>query len=256
MKNIDVGFVNFKTPKLTKICLKFLKKNVLSKVNKIFVVDNNSNDKSLQLLKKTKFIDLIERKEIDDNSYQAHGRALDAIAKASKADYLLIIHSDTFIFSSELVSKMLKDMKKNEKNFVVGCLQQTKKSLLRKFSRLIKKFFRKYTRLILNYFGTNYRISNFKEVHIKSFCALYNLKLIKKYNLSFYNNLKEIFLYYIQDYLEEKKFKRVVWSDKKMFSFLDHVKEGTRAERGKFFKRPKRFLRNQSLINSGFIKTS
>ncbi|MFZ9820387.1 MAG: glycosyltransferase family 2 protein, partial [Methylophilaceae bacterium] len=62
MKNIDVGFVNFKTPKLTKICLKFLKKNVLDEVNKIFVVDNNSNDKSLQLLKKTKFIDLIERK--------------------------------------------------------------------------------------------------------------------------------------------------------------------------------------------------
>ena len=164
------------------------------------------------------------------------------IVKASKADYLLIIHSDTFIFSSVLVSKMLKDMKKNEKNFVVGCLQQ-KKSLLRKFSRLIKRFFRKYTRLILNFFSTNYRISNFKEVHIKSFCALYNLKLIKKYNLSFYNNLKETPSYHIQDYLEEKKFKRVVWSDKKMFSFLDHVKEGTRAEGGKVFKRPKRFLR-------------
>ena len=256
MKNIDVGFVNFKTPKLTKICLKFLKKNVLDEVNKIFVVDNNSNDKSLQLLKKTKFIDLIERKEIDDNSYQAHGRALDAIVKASSADYLLIIHSDTFIFSNELISTMLKDMQKNKKNFVVGCLQQTKKSLLRKLSKLIKKFFRKYTRLILNFFGTNYRISNFKEVHIKSFCALYNLKLIKKYNLSFYNNIKETPSYHMQDYLEEKKFKRVVWSDKKMFSFLDHVEEGTRAEGGKVFKRPKRFLRYQSLINSASIKTS
>ena len=60
----------------------------------------------------------------------------------------------------------------------------------------------------------------------------------------------------MQDYLEEKKFKRVVWSDKKMFSFLDHVEEGTRAEGGKVFKRPKRFLRYQSLINSGFVKTS
>jgi len=41
-----------------------------------------------------------------------------------------------------------------------------------------------------------------------------------------------------------------------MFSFLDHVEEGTRAEGGKVFKRPKRFLRYQSLINSASIKTS
>ena len=50
MKNIDVGFVNYKTPKLTKICLKYLKENVLNQVNKIFVVDNNSQDKSLEPL--------------------------------------------------------------------------------------------------------------------------------------------------------------------------------------------------------------
>ena len=50
--------------------------------------------------------------KLKNNSYQARGRAIVAIVKASKADYLLIIHSDTFIFSSELVSKMLEDMKK------------------------------------------------------------------------------------------------------------------------------------------------
>ena len=247
MKNIDVGFVNYKTPKLTKICLKYLKENVLNQVNKIFVVDNNSQDKSLELLKKTKFINLIERKTIDSNSYQAHGRALDLIAKTSTADYLLIIHSDTFIYSNKLISKMLKEIKRNKNTFVVGCLQQTKKSLLRRFTRLIKKFFRKYTRLILNFFGGNYRVSNFKEVHIKSFCALYNLKLIKQHNLSFYNDSVETPSYYIQDYLQSKKFKRVIWSDKKMFSFLDHVEEGTRAENGKVFKRPKRLLRYKNL---------
>ena len=49
MKNIDVGFVNYKTPKLTKVCLKYLKENVLNQVNNIFVVLSIFNSITISL---------------------------------------------------------------------------------------------------------------------------------------------------------------------------------------------------------------
>ena len=53
---------NYKTLKLTKVCLRLIKKNTdLKKVN-VIVIDNNSKDDSTKYLKSLKWIELIERK--------------------------------------------------------------------------------------------------------------------------------------------------------------------------------------------------
>ena len=61
---LSILIINYKTPDLTKLCLRLLRKHTdLSKV-KIIVVDNDSADESLEYLRKLSWITLIERKKL------------------------------------------------------------------------------------------------------------------------------------------------------------------------------------------------
>ena len=59
-KQVDLSIiiVNFNTAKFVTLCLDFIRKNPPSKSYEIFVVDNNSADNSIQLIKKHYLLEL------------------------------------------------------------------------------------------------------------------------------------------------------------------------------------------------------
>ncbi|MBW2739606.1 MAG: glycosyltransferase, partial [Deltaproteobacteria bacterium] len=59
---------NYKTLKVTKLCLRLLRKYTDPKKISIIVIDNDSQDESLKYLKSIKHITLIERKKKQDDS--------------------------------------------------------------------------------------------------------------------------------------------------------------------------------------------
>ena len=246
---IDVGLVNYKTKQLTKICLEHLEKNVVPYVDNIWIVDNNSNDESLELLKKNKFINLLERKDKDFSGNVAHGKALDLIKSKSNADYLLIIHTDTFIFDGALIDQLLTEFKKNNKLFVVGCLHQINRGFLRFKYRFLSRFIKFLFRSIVFKFNKKTRRpASFNERWIKTFCACYDLNILKKYKLDFYSKNK------VPSNLLQKKllnlgYKRKIWTASKIFKYLDHVEEGTHAELGMNKNRIKRYSRFKSFTD-------
>lgn len=97
-KQVDLSIiiVNFNTGKFVTLCLDFIRKNPPSKSYEIFVVDNNSADNSIQLIKKHyPEVQLIRNSSNFGFSYannQAIGR--------SRGKYILILNPDTVVTKS------------------------------------------------------------------------------------------------------------------------------------------------------------
>ncbi len=89
---------NYKTLKVTKLCLRLLRKYTDPKKISIIVIDNDSQDESLKYLKSLKYITLIERKKKQDDSPSlSHARALDLALEKVTTPYVLSMHTDTFV---------------------------------------------------------------------------------------------------------------------------------------------------------------
>lgn len=243
IKDIDIGLVNYKTPKVTAICLKHLKA-IAPKVNQIWVVDNNSQDESTAIIKKQKFVNLIHRKAKDINGKEAHGKGLDLIKKKSKSKYLLIIHTDTFIYNGDFLSEMHTEFEKNPNLFAVGCLHQINRGRVRFFYRYLSRLVKFMMRSIVSTISSKSRApKNFKEDFIKTFCALYDLEKLKKYKLDFFSHANEVPSNDLQEEMLKKGYQRSIWSASKIFSFMDHVEEATHIETGMNRKRLRRVNR-------------
>ena len=61
-KLVTILVPNYKTPEITKICMRLIRKFTDFNVVDVIVIDNNSNDASLDYLKTLKWITLLERK--------------------------------------------------------------------------------------------------------------------------------------------------------------------------------------------------
>ena len=61
-KLVTILVPNYKTLEITKICLRLIRKFTDFNVVDVIVIDNNSNDASLDYLKTLKWITLLERK--------------------------------------------------------------------------------------------------------------------------------------------------------------------------------------------------
>ena len=80
---------NYKTPEITKICLRLLRKYTDFSQVRVIVIDNDSGDASLDYLRGLKWVELIERKaEADDTPALSHARALDLALAQVNAPYV------------------------------------------------------------------------------------------------------------------------------------------------------------------------
>jgi GT2 family glycosyltransferase len=243
LKNIDIGLVNYKTPKVTAICLRHLKE-IAPLVNKIWVVDNNSQDESTSIIKKQKFVNLIHRKAKDINGKEAHGKALDVIKEKSKSKYLLIMHTDTFIYNADFLKEMTTEFKKEPNLFAIGCLHQIDRGRLRFFYRYVSRLIKFMFRTVVSKVSNKIRApKNFKEDYIKTFCALYDLEKLKKLKVDFFSNANEVPSNNLQKIMLKKGYQRSIWPASKIFSFMDHVEEATHIETGMNRKRLRRVSR-------------
>ena len=74
---ITVIVPNYKTLDLTKLCLRSLRKYTDCSRIKVLVVDNDSNDESVEYLRTLDWITLVERKTTGESGPVMHAKALD-----------------------------------------------------------------------------------------------------------------------------------------------------------------------------------
>jgi hypothetical protein len=177
---------NYKTLKVTKLCLRLLRKYTDPNKIHIIVIDNDSLDESLEYLKSLEYITLIKRKkQQDDTPSLSHARALDLALEQVITPYALSMHTDTFVKHSNWLDVLLAEIEKEQTIAGVGSWKLENKPFIKRFAKAIEyQWERAYYRLIgktnhaLEGKGKNY-------LYLRSHLALYRMDLIRKHNLSF-----------------------------------------------------------------------
>ncbi|MFV3014382.1 hypothetical protein PVE_R1G6071 [Pseudomonas veronii 1YdBTEX2] len=226
--NYSIALVNYKSLDLTKKCLQLLQDVIQEKSISVYVVDNDSRDSSAEYLRTLSWINLIERKpEHPEAGNIAHGRALDLALGFVETEYVFLLHTDTFIYDLEVFNMMLAQCAEQQDVAAAGCLEQLDRGFFRSAWRISSRFFKHYTRRGLKVLGIKSREPKpYREKHLKSFCTLWNVRLIKKHGLHFQMDERNPG-YELQDRMTELGYRIRFISPRKIFRYLDHIQSGT-----------------------------
>lgn len=120
-KKIDLSIIiiNYKTPDLTVACLESIRKYVKNINYEVILIDNNSQDGSVNKFKKLQYKNF-DLKVICNSENLGFAKANNQGIKISKAKYILLLNSDTeFTFS--FLDKMINYMDDNEDIGISTC---------------------------------------------------------------------------------------------------------------------------------------
>lgn len=185
-KLVTVLIPNYKTEELTKLCLRLIRKHTDTDKIHVIVIDNQSNDASLDYLRSLSWITLIERTPIpNEGAITSHSRALDLGLEQVTTPYVLSIHTDTLISNPLWLDFLLMQIQKRPTIAGVGSWKLESKSLWRK---ALKKIERKaqlaYYELTGRYAHGIEGVGN-NHYYLRSHCAMYRMDLVRKFNLHF-----------------------------------------------------------------------
>ncbi|MBH8613851.1 glycosyltransferase [Pseudomonas mohnii] len=249
-KSFSIVIVNYKTPEITKICLDLLHQHLGNDNVPIWVVDNNSADESTEYLRSLDWINLIERSAPGPEiGHIAHGKALDLVLQRVETDYLFLMHTDTFVFDKNVFPMMLSKCLKNPKVVAVGCVEQINRGTARTLWRFSSRLFKHHYRRLKMSVGLRSREPKpYREVYLKSFCTLWNCKLIKQHDMHFSMD-ERVPGYTLQDRMTELGYVVEMLSPRKIFSYLDHIQAGTVAAAGGYDKTHRRTKMYNNILN-------
>ncbi len=109
LKKLSVIIVNYKTPSLLRQCIKSIQKNPPSHDYDIIVVDNNSEDETIDMIEE-EFPQVIV---IANDENLGFPKAVNQGIRKSQSDYILLLNPDITVLKDSL-NQMLEYMDKNE----------------------------------------------------------------------------------------------------------------------------------------------
>ena len=223
----SVVLVNYKTYELTRVCLELLREPARQIGFTVWVIDNNSGDESTAYLRSLDWIRLIERMPpANEAGFLAHGRALDLALDQATTESLFLLHTDTFVHNPAIFKLML-DQCQKKKVIAVGCLEQIYRGELGIYWRIVSRFLKHYARRARIAFGLKSRQPKpYLERYIKSFCALWNIKVMKEHGWRFEMGDANP-SYVMQDRAIEAGYTIGKLAPRRVFKYLDHVESGT-----------------------------
>ncbi|MFC1656347.1 glycosyltransferase family 2 protein [Patescibacteria group bacterium] len=115
MKELSIIIVNFNTKQILKDCLESVYKHLTDIDFEIIVVDNNSQDESVLMIKK----EFTEINIIANNRNIGFGPANNQGIEVAQGKYILFLNNDTYIFDNS-IQKMIKYLAENSEYGVVG----------------------------------------------------------------------------------------------------------------------------------------
>ncbi len=170
---------NYKTPELTKLCLRSLRKHTDLGRARVIAVDNDSADASLEYLRSLKWITLVERKTGSESGPEMHSRALDEALKLVDTPFFLVMHTDTIVVSDGWLEYLLGAFDGHPKLAGVGSWKLEKCSRLKYFGQRLEDLLRRMLR--------RRRRHSPEERYLRSHCAVYRTELVRRLTRGFYD---------------------------------------------------------------------
>ncbi|HUU11883.1 MAG TPA: glycosyltransferase family 2 protein [Phycisphaerae bacterium] len=111
---------HYQTGDLARLCLRAIRR-LTDHPFEVIVVDNHSQDGSLEVLRAIKWIRLVERgPETEDHAVYAHAGAMDVGTAAARGRWLVSFHTDTIVRRAGWLGEMLARLKANPKAAALG----------------------------------------------------------------------------------------------------------------------------------------
>lgn len=223
---VTILLPNYKTLELTKLCLRLLRKHTDSSLAKIIVIDNDSQDTSLDYLRTLNWIELIERKaDPSDTPALSHSRALDLALAKVDTPYVLSLHTDTLVKNAQWLPFLLNKIETNTNIGGVGSWKLEQESVLKRYLKKIEKMWQLFYSRVTN---KKHAISGSGDnfYYLRSHCALYRMDLIKKYNLSFSQG-DAVAGKMMHKALVDNGYQMVFLPSEILIRYLDHINHAT-----------------------------
>ena len=135
---------------------------------------------------------------------------------------------------------MLNKCIKNKNVVAIGCVEQINRGTARTVWRFSSRLLKYHYRRLKTSMGLRSREPKpYREVYLKSFCTLWNCKLVKQHGMHFSMD-DRVPGYTLQDRMTELGYDIETLSPRKIFSYLDHIQAGTVAAAGGYGKTHRR----------------
>jgi hypothetical protein len=177
---VSIILPNYKTPELTRLCLRSLRKFTPHDAIRIIAVDNASGDESAEYLRSLGWIRLIERTPADiDGMAPAlmHTTAMDLALKQVDTPFVLSFHTDTIVYRPDWLDFLLGRINRDEKIAGVG-------SWKLEFIPPAKRFGKKLE-VVENRVKQFLGLKKPEVQFLRSHCALYRTDLLRQYTRGF-----------------------------------------------------------------------
>ncbi|OGT46977.1 MAG: glycosyltransferase [Gammaproteobacteria bacterium RIFCSPHIGHO2_12_FULL_41_20] len=224
---VSILIPNYKTLELTKLCLRLLRKYTRMEKIKVIVIDNASQDASLDYLRTLAWIELIERQAISGESpVQAHSRALDLALARVATPYVLSIHTDTLVKHPMWLEFLISEIEHSPRIAGVGSWkleckpywQQVLKAVESKMQQFYYQLIGK-TQHGLQGVGENY-------FYLRSHCAMYRTEILQELNLHFSDG-DAVAGKVMYKSLVDAGYEMVFLSPEKLVHYLEHINHAT-----------------------------
>lgn len=221
-----ICIVNYKTLDFIKLCLRSIRK-FTSYPYEVIVIDNNSQDQSVEYLRRLSWIRLIERDTTGEQGGGfSHACALDAGLENCDTEFFISMHSDTFIqrdgWLKELISYFDDDKR-------IACVGSGKIELTPKWRVLLKQTtdWRTFKRKLLKIPDPTgkYRYYN------RTICCVYRTEILKREKLSFLQGREQALTAGKKLYFElvDRGYKTVELSPVVVGRYVVHLAHATQA---------------------------
>lgn len=176
-----ICIVNYKTLELTRLCLRSIRKFTRYPYE-VIVIDNDSQDASLEYLKDLGWIRLIERRSSPGElgGGYAHAAALDMGLDACSTEFFVSMHSDTVVQTDRWLTDLIGYFGDDDS---IKCVGSGKLELLPQWRILLKKAtdLRTFKRKLLREPDPLGK----RRYYNRTICSLYRTDTIRKENLTF-----------------------------------------------------------------------
>ena len=175
--------VNYKTPDLIRLCLRSIRK-FTKYPYEVIVVDNNSQDESLEYLKRLRWIRLIERNTNNDpakgSGGYAHAAALDLGLENCNTEFFVSMHSDAFVKKDNWLTDLIGYFGGDQ---TVACVGSGKLEMSPSWRIALKKItdIRTFKRKLLRQPDP---VGKFRYYN-RTICCLYRTDILRQKQLSF-----------------------------------------------------------------------
>ena len=177
---VSIILPNYKTPELTRLCLRSLRKYTPHDAIRIIAVDNASGDESLDYLRSLDWIRLIERSSDDIAGMPPalmHTTAMDLALAEVDTPFVLSFHTDTIVYRPDWLEFLLGRINRSEKVAGVGSWKIEFFSPFRRFGKKLEVVETR-AKILLG-------LKKPEERFLRSHCALYRVELLKRYTRGF-----------------------------------------------------------------------